>query len=368
MRIAMIGSRGAGSNYGGIERCLDALCPHLVELGHKVDVFCAETVNVVTPQGIRNIPTMAFGGKHFSNLSRSAVATLKSLRRYDVMHFHATGPGILTLLSRLSGEVSVATVHALDQNRAKWGVLARQALSLAEQVVMRSADEVTAVSSNLCDYFDREYGRQVNYIPNGVSPPLRPQGSDLLERLGLQPQGYMLFAGRMTPEKGCHDLVQAFNQSHTPQRLLVAGGNGSEQYIQHLRAAADPKRVVFAGHLEHDDLACAFTHAHSFALPSYIEGMSLSLLEAISYGLPLLVSDIPENRVVCGEGPLYFRAGAIEEMRSAIELCGLQPSLALPFRVDSAHLPRWSQVALDYEQVYERALAKGRGRIHARTP
>jgi glycosyltransferase involved in cell wall biosynthesis len=368
MRIAMIGTRGVGSNYGGIERCLDALCPHLVSLGHEVDVYCAKGVSVVTPKGIRNLPTVALGGKHFSNLTRSAVTTLRALGRYDVLHFHASGPGILTLLCRLSGVVSVATVHALDQNRAKWGMLARGALSLAERVVIRSADEVTVVSSNLRDYFEREYERRVSYIPNGIAPPPRPQGTELLTRLGLEPQGYLLFAGRMTPEKGGHDLIQAFNRSNTQLRLLVAGGNGPEQYIQRLRASADPSRVVFAGHLESEDLACAFTNAHSFILPSYIEGMSLSLLEAISYGLPLLVSDIPENRVVCGDAPLYFRAGAIEEMRSAIELFGRQPSKALPYRVDSGLLARWDQVALNYEQVYERALAKRLRPTHARTP
>ncbi len=368
MRIAMIGSRGVGSNYGGIEKCLDALCPQLVGLGHEVDVFGVQGLQAPTPWGVRNIPTRAFGGKHFSNLSRSALATLRAISHYDVLHFHATGPGILSLFSRFAGQGCVATVHALDQNREKWGAIARKALTLAEHVVVHAADELTVVSSNLRDHFERQYRREVNYIPNGVAPAYQPAKAALLERLGLASGGYLLFAGRMTPEKGCHDLIEAFNHSATGLKLLIAGGNGSAPYLQRVRQLADPTRVVFAGHLEGDDLATAFAHAHSFALPSYIEGMSLSLLEAISYRLPLLVSDIPENRVVCGEAPLYFRAGALDQLRAGIERLGALAHPVLRYQVDSSRLPRWSQVAHQYETVYQRALAKRPGRVHARFP
>jgi glycosyltransferase involved in cell wall biosynthesis len=369
MRIAMIGSRGLGSNYGGVEKCLEAICPLLVNLGHEVDVFASKDLTSPTPRGVRNLPTFAIGGKHLSNLSRSTVATLKAISRYDVLHFHATGPGVLTLLSSLAGQASVATVHALDQDREKWGLVARKALCLAENVLVRSADELTVVSTKLSDYFAREHKRDANFIPNGVAEPVRAGSSDLLARLQLRPKNYMLFAGRMTPEKGCHDLIEAFNHAKTSMKLLVAGGNGSEQYIQRVRQLADPSRVVFAGHLEGDDLGAAFTYAHSFALPSYIEGMSLSLLEAIANRLPLLVSDIPENRAVCADSPLYFRAGQTQQLRAAVEhLCALA-SPVLQYCVDSSRLPKWSDVAQKYEAVYERALGRRqRQGVHAGIP
>ena len=368
MRIAMIGSRGFGSNYGGVERCLDALCPQLVKLGHEVDVFSCKGLDAPTPDGVRNIKTVSVGGKHLSNLSRSTLATLKAINRYDVLHFHATGPGVLTLLSRLAGQVSVATVHALDQNREKWGMVARKALCLAENVVVRSADELTVVSTNLCEYFAREHNRDAEFIPNGLAPPASAGSSDLLARLDLQPGNYMLFAGRMTPEKGCHDLIEAFNHAKTSMKLLIAGGNGSEEYIQRVRHLADPSRVVFAGHLEGNDLAAAFNYAHSFALPSYIEGMSLSLLEAIAHRLPLLVSDIAENRAVCAESPLYFQVGQTQQLRAAIEHLSALASPVLQYQVDSSSLPKWSQVAWQYEAVYNRALSRRQRRVHAGVP
>jgi glycosyltransferase involved in cell wall biosynthesis len=369
MRIAMIGSRGLGSNYGGVERCLDALCPHLVRMGHEVDVFSARGLYALTPTGARNIPTYSVGGKHLSNLSRSTLATLCAIHRYDVLHFHATGPAVLSVCTRLTGQVSVATVHALDQYREKWGVMARKSLRLAEGVLVHSADQLTVVSANLRDYFAREHDCEANFIPNGVAVPMPATGSNLLERFGLEPGKYMLFAGRMTPEKGCHDLIAVFNRANVnSMKLLIAGGNGSAEYVERVRKLADPRRVVLAGHLTGEDLGAAFTHAHSFALPSYIEGMSLSLLEGIAHRLPLLVSDIAENRSVCGGAPLYFHAGQLHQLQAAVEhLCAL-PAPVLQYRVDSSKLPRWSDVARQYQAVYNRALSTRERGVHAGVP
>jgi glycosyltransferase involved in cell wall biosynthesis len=310
---------------------------------------------------VRNVPTSSIGGKHFSNLTRSAVATLRALGRYDVLHFHATGPGILSTVSLAAGQGSVVTIHALDQARAKWGRMAKQALSFSERVVVHSADEVTVVSECLRRYFAEKYNERVNYIPNGMSPAVLVPAGELLQRHGLVPQEYLLFAGRMTPEKGCHDLIRAVNASRSPLKLAVAGGNGSADYIAQLKACADPERVRFLGHLTGDRLAEVFSNAHSFVLPSYIEGMSLSLLEAIAYRLPLLVSDIPENRVVCAAAPvdpLYVKPGDDEGLLTAIERLSSQPRRVPNGRVAVNSLPRWGGVASQYLRVYERVLEK----------
>ena len=357
MRIAMIGTRGVGSNYGGIERCLDELCPRLVAMGHSVDVYSKAPAPYALPAGLRALPMPAWGGKHFENITRSALATVRAIGRYDIVHFHATGPGILSCLTRLAGQPSVVTVHALDQRREKWGFLARQALHYAERSAMLFADELTVVSEHLRRYVREKYDKVAHCLPNGMpakSP--RPAGA-WLARSGLSPRGYFLFASRLTPEKGCHDLIAAFNRTKGPLKLAIAGGNGPAHYLRELQDMADPTRTVFLGHLRGDDLAEAFSNAHAYVLPSYIEGMSIALLEAIAYGLPVLVSDIAENRLVVANPLSQFAVGDVESLRTALESCAGEDPAASPRRVSSARFQTWDDIASRYADMYDHLLA-----------
>jgi len=356
MKIAMIGSRGLGSNYGGIERCLDELCPRLAALGHSVDVFSQVAAPAGLPDGLRSIHVPTIGGKHFANLSRSAIATLLAARRYDVVHFHATGPGILTCLTSPIGQASVVTVHALDQQRQKWGWAARHALSLAQSTVMSFADEVTVVSESLRRYVRARYDKPAECLPNGMARMTPRDPGPLLERHGLRARGYLLFASRLTPEKGCHDLIEAFNRSRTPLRLAIAGGHGDSSYLARLRVQANPDRVRFLGHLQGAELAEAFSNAHTFVLPSYVEGMSIALLEAIAYRLPVLVSDIPENRLVVGDLPATFPVGDVDTLRRAIDTCTDGPDRRRNSRVPLERFHSWDAIAAGYERVYLRAV------------
>ena len=355
MRIAMIGTRGLGTYYGGIERCLDELCPRLAAMGHEVDIYAQQDSPASSLPGVRNLPTRSFGGKHLSNLSRSMLATARATRRYDVLHFHATGPGILSAVTRLTGQPSVVTVHALDQQREKWSVLAKTALSLAERSLVHNADQLTVVSENLRRYFRGRYDLPVDLVPNGFPAVVPVAPGALLARHGLAPKSYLLFASRLTPEKGCHDLIKAFNATPTPLKLVIAGGNGAQDYIAQIRAGADPSRIVFLGHLQGGELGEIFSNAHTFVLPSYIEGMSLALLEAIAYGLPLIVSDIPENRLVVGCAPVCFPTGDVAALSAAIAARSAEGGLRAT--VDASRIPRWEQVAAQYERIYHRTAA-----------
>lgn len=355
MRIAMIGTRGLGTYYGGIERCLDELCPRLAAMGHEVDIYAQLDSPTSALPGVRNLPTRSFGGKHLSNLSRSMLATARAMRRYDVLHFHATGPGILSAATRIGGQPSVVTVHALDQQREKWGLAARTALSLAEKSLVHNASELTVVSENLRRYFRGRYDLPVDLVPNGFPAVVPVPPGLLLARHGLAPRSYLLFASRLTPEKGCHDLITAFNATPTHLKLVIAGGNGAQDYIAQIHALADPSRVVFLGHLQGHELGEIFSNAHTFVLPSYIEGMSLALLEAIAYGLPLIVSDIPENTLVVGSAPVCFAAGDLAALSNAIAARTADGGITA--KVDASRMPRWEQVAERYVRVYQRAAA-----------
>lgn len=382
MRIAMIGSRGIGSNYGGIERVLDELCPRLAAMGHGIDVYSrvdaempghapgaaegaeAENARVMlsptspdtNPAAVKSIPTKSYGGKHLENLSRSMNSTFKALRRYDLVHFHATGPGMLSAVTRAAGQKSVVTIHALDQQRQKWGPAAKLSLRLAERMITSCADQVTVVSESLRRYMREKYDYQARYIPNGIPRRDRVAPGAFLQKHELEAGRYFLFASRLTPEKGCHDLIAAFNRTTVPMKLAIAGGVGPAEYAEQLKRIADPARVVFLGHLGGTELAEAFSNAYVFVLPSYVEGMSMALLEAISFGIPALVSDIEENLLVVAGRGFHFPVGNIAALEAVLTLLATKPALvqAEARALKGLPLANWDDVAARYDQFYRR--------------
>jgi glycosyltransferase involved in cell wall biosynthesis len=370
MRIAMIGSRGLGSNYGGIERVLNEICPRLVDLGHSVDVFSRKDVEFADRPGLRAIPTPSFGGKHFETLTRSAASLAQAMGKYDLVHFHAVGPGILTPLTRLFGQKSLVTVHGLDHEREKWGLAARLSLRFAENVLARNADQISTVSENLRRYFNERYDCKAVFIPNGVAHRRRVPPGPMLAKFGLTSKRYVFFASRLTPEKGCHDLIQAFNRLNTDMKLVIAGerrqinkrsdpsarGEGAAQYIDSLRAQADPDRVIFVGHRTGDELGELFSNAYLFALPSYIEGMSMALLEAMSYGIPALVTEIPENSAVVGTSGFYFEKKDVAGLQRQLgKLIANRPLVdAMAKQLEAFILPDWDDVTRSYDSLYRR--------------
>lgn len=358
MRIAMIGSRGVGSNYGGIERVLDQLCPRLAALGHDIDVYSQSNVQFQDRDGVRAIRVPAIGGKHFETISRSLVSLSLAAGRYDLIHFHAVGPGILSLLTRLLGQRSLVTIHGLDQNRDKWSAAAQFCLSLAERTLVANADQISVVSEGLRRYFVERYDAAATYIPNGMPQKLSAPPGALLAACGLAPRRYVLFASRLTPEKGCHDLISAFNDLETDMKLVVAGGSGSADYLAALRAQGDPAKVLFVGHRTGDELAELFGNAYAFVLPSYIEGMSMALLEALAFGLPALVSDIPENRAVVESYGFYFPPQDVAGLRSALARLIAEPELvaATARRLENFRRPDWDAVAQRYDNLYRVAV------------
>lgn len=321
MRIAVVGSRGIESSYSGIERILRELCPRLVGRGHSVDVFSETNGSRLTSMagvGIIRVPSLA--GQYTETLTRSGLSTLIALwRGYDVMSFWAQGPGLYSLLARLGLRRSVVSVQGLDWQRDKWPTAGRLALRAAEATAVRCADSITVASRELQRYFHDRYRRSAVYIPNGTT--LRPQSCDAapLAGLGVAPGQYILFAARLVPEKGCHELIAAFNRIDTGSKLVVAGtGRYQDGYVDSLRRMADPQRVIFAGHVEGALLDALYAHAYLFVLPSHLEGQSLALLEALGHGTAALVSDIPENLEVVGEAGLTFRVGDVADLHGRL--------------------------------------------------
>ena len=303
----MVGLRGVPATWGGIERHVEELGARLVERGHDVTVYCRRGYNPDAPPHFRGMTLRelpAVPTKHLEAISHTALAVADAMRkRFDVIHFHAIGPGVLSPLPRyLSHARAVVTVHGRDDQRLKWGALARRALLAGAWVSTRVPDATISVSRSLADDY-RAAGRTVIYIPNGVEPPsCRPP--DIITTRGLRAGGYLLFVGRLVPEKRPDLLVRAFRRVPGDTRLVIVGGSSfTDEYCAGLeRLAGADDRVLLTGYVYGDELAELYTNAAAFVLPSQLEGLPSTLLEALSYGTPVVASDIAAHREVLAEG------------------------------------------------------------------
>jgi glycosyltransferase involved in cell wall biosynthesis len=318
----MIGQKGYPPVHGGIERHVAELAARLPGLGVHVDIYSRphySDADGPTPlEGVRVRRRPSIPTKHFDAISHTMVCTLDAMRdAYDVIHYHALGPGLLAGVPRLFGRAgTVTTVHGLDWQREKWGPLASSVLRLGERASARLPDRTIVVSRALQEHYRVRYGRETVSIPNGINPP-EVRSFDEIAGLGIRP-GYVLFVGRLVPEKGCHLLTRAYEALPEDMRrnhqLVVAGDAGfTEGYVRDLKKAAGDD-TVFTGYVHGPTLDELWSNAALVVLPSTLEGLSIALLEAMSYRNCCLVSDIPPNREAGGDTVAYVGAGEVEEL------------------------------------------------------
>ena len=310
LRIAMIGQRGVPATFGGIEHHVEQLGRRLAARGHEVTVYCRP--NYVPERreewlGMRVVRLPTVSSKHLDAIVHSALATVHAMATgHDILHFHALGPGLCSALPRAlrRGRV-VQTIHGFDNQRDKWGLGARVVLGVGAGMSRRVPHAVVGVSHLLAAHYAQAAPGRGVYVPNGVDRPA-PAPAALVRKRGLEPGRYALFVGRLVPEKAPDALVRAFRQVPTDARLVIAGGSSfSDDYVAALeRLAGEDDRVLLTGYLYGEDLAALYQHAGVFVLPSVLEGLPLTLLEAASFGVPIVASDIPPHReVLAADGP-----------------------------------------------------------------
>jgi glycosyltransferase involved in cell wall biosynthesis len=330
-RIAFIGQRGVPATIGGIEHHVEEIGSRLAARGHDVTVYTRTNYTssrAIEYRGmrVRYIPTAPT--KHLEALVHSGLSTAVAMApgadRADILHYHAIGPSVFTPLPRaLTRRGVVLTIHGLDYDRDKWGPGARVALKGAGWISAHVPHATITVSKNLTEFYLSRYGRVAHYIPNGVASPVRRAPQLIRERFGLNGGDYALFLGRLVPEKAPDLLLRAFRRVDTTSRLVIAGGSSfTDSYVHELEvlAARDP-RVILAGAVHGELLEELYTNAAVFVLPSRLEGLALTLLEAASYRLPLVASDIPPNREVIGEdapGGRLFASGNEHGLAAAL--------------------------------------------------
>lgn len=343
MRIAMVGLRGLPATFGGIEKHVEELGRRLAERGHEVTVYCRPNyagdldlptdADYVPPAGrrpgryrgmtLRNLPTVQ--GKGVEAFVHSGLASASTIGRgFDVVHFHALGPGLFAPIPKfLTGAGVVQTIHGLDDERSKWGGLGTRLLQAGRWVSTRVPDEVVVVSRELGRVYAERHHRATVYIPNGAPTVTPIPPGPTLARFGLDAGHYALFVGRLVPEK-CPDLlIRAFREVPGDARLVIVGDTANTRgYTSELQklAAADP-RVVMTGYLFGAELGEVMTSAGVFVQPSTLEGLPITLLEAAAYERPVVVSDIAPHLEVVGSsapGHRVFPDGALGELTAAV--------------------------------------------------
>jgi glycosyltransferase involved in cell wall biosynthesis len=310
LEIAMLGSKGLPAKFGGVERHVEEISKRLAERGHSVTVYGRRPLSEEgTYDGVRvrimpSIPT-----KNLDTASNTLASTIHALfGGYDIIHYHAIGPSIFSWIPMLAGRTTIATIHAPDYRQAKWGSFARALLRLGERTAVTRTTAAVSVSRLMAERLRGRYRRDVTYIPNGAAikeaPPFREAAG-----LGLESRRYILTVGRFIVERGFHTLLDAYGRIDTDLGLVIVGdARFGDRYASELRRIAD-SRVIFPGYICGNLLDELYAHCAFYVLPSTVEGLPISLIEAMSCSSPVLMSDIPENLEVAGHIARTFRAG-----------------------------------------------------------
>jgi len=361
LRVAILGTRGIPDVMGGIETHCCSLYPRLVEKGHRVTIFARKGYVPSSPyeyHGVRVEPLWTPRKKSLEAIFHTAygVAMVASRRKeFDLLHIHGIGPSLLMPVARLLGLKTVMTHHGPDYDRQKWGRAAKFAIRLGERWGCRSADAVITVSQHVRNTIKALYGRHGHYVPNGVPLPEMVTPEKMMRKFDLRPRQYILAVGRFVPEKGFHDLLEAYRTVQTDWRLVIAGDcDHEDSYSRKLKAiAAKDSRVVLTGFVKGKELGELYSNAGLFVLPSYHEGLPIALLEAMSYDLPLLASNIPANCELAAADET-FAVGDVAELKARVEAFVGAPENGRSKRSRIEQEFNWDLVADHTESVYLR--------------
>lgn len=327
LKIVMFGHKSIPSRSGGVEIVVEELSARMAERGHEVTCYNRKPgQNNQTHRGIRlkTVPTIRKKG--LSAVSSSFFAAVfAAFSHADVCHIHGEGPAFMSFLPKIFGKRVIVTVHGLDWQREKWKTgFGAAYIRWGEKMAVRFADEIIVLNRDTQAYFLKTYGRKTHFIPNGIIMPRKVPPSEITFRFGLLGGDYLLYLGRLVPEKGVHELIEAFFGVRTKMRLVIAGASSdTDDYVRKLQSqASKDKRVLFTGFVQGELLEEIYSNAYAYVLPSHLEGMPLSLLEAMSYGNCCLTSEIPACREVVEDRGITFPAGDVLALRSSLQgLC-----------------------------------------------
>lgn len=347
LNIAMFGHKRIPSREGGIEVVVAELSTRMAAMGHNVTCLNRSGHHVSGQEfdeeqlseynGVRLKKVWTLDKKGLAAMSSSVSAAFKTaFGKYDVVHIHAEGPAFMCWLPKLFGKRVIVTIHGLDWARAKWGKFASWYIKKGERNAAKHADEIIVLSKGVQDYFLNTYKRETVFIPNGVSRPESMESDEIERRWGLTKDDYVLFLGRLVPEKGIHYLLEAWKGIFTSKKLVIVGGSSdTSDYTTRLRKLAGDN-VIFTGFQQGRVLDELYSNAYVYVLPSDLEGMPLTLLEAMSYGNCCLVSSIEECTQVIGDHGVVFEKGNVDDLRKKMQELLDKPEMVKIFKDTAA--------------------------------
>ena len=372
LKVGVFGHKRIPSREGGIEIVVEELAKRMVRDGYQITCYNrsghhvggveydAETKNEYEGIHLKTVPTIEKKG--LAAVSSSFFAAIScAFGKYDVVHIHAEGPAIFCWLPKLFGKRVICTVHGIDWKREKWkSGFGSKFIHQGELNAVKHANEIIVLSKGVQDYFQQTYGRNTHFIPNGVNRPQIKAAKLIEEKFGLEKDAYLLFLGRLVPEKGIRYLIESFRQINTDKKLVIAGGSSdTDSFIQELKELAKcDARVLFTGFVQGELLDELYSNAYIYVLPSDLEGMPLSLLEAMSYGNCCLVSDIAECTEVIEDKALIFKKSDITDLREKLQFACDNPEKVERLKIDAADFIcqkyNWDQVAYETLQLYQK--------------
>lgn len=335
LRIAMLGHKRIPSREGGIEIVVEELSTRMVNLGYDVTCYNRsghhisgkqfDTQSLKEYKGIKLKNVLTINAKGLAAMTSSFFGAIAiAFSKCDVVHFHAEGPCAMLWIPKLFGKRCIATIHGLDHQRAKWGKFASSYIMLGEKCAVKYADKIIVLSNGVQQYFKDTYSRNTIFIPNGVNKPQIRQADLIQNKYGLKKDSYILYLGRIVPEKGLRYLIQAFKQVETDKKLVIAGGSSdTDEFMLELKSMAqDDERIIFTGFVQGQTLEELYSNAYIYTLPSDLEGMPLSLLEAMSYGNCCVVSNISECTEVVQDKAVVFEKSSVLDLKDKLQnLC-----------------------------------------------
>lgn len=364
MKIAMIGHKRIPSRDGGVEIVVGELAARMVKMGHDVVCYNRSKRGVSRTEEycgvkIKNVFTVDLRGA--AAMTSSLFAALSAaFGKFDVVHFHAEGPSAMCFIPKLFKKKIVVTIHGLDWQREKWGGFATKYLLFGEKMAAKHADEIIVLSENVKQYFKDTYNRETVFVPNGIDKHTKVEPDLITKKWNIGKDDYILYLGRIVPEKGVMYLVEAFNKLKCGKKLVIAGGSSDTDafYNRILDKAKDNENIIFTGFVQGDVLSELYSNAYLYVLPSNLEGMPISLLEAMSYGNCCVVSDIPECTEAVGDMAVHFKKSDSGDLKEKLQMLCDDKDMVENYRSKSSDYVcekyNWDEVVSKTLELYKR--------------
>lgn len=361
-RLSVIGLRGIPNVMGGVETHCANLYSEIIKCSNDYEINVIGRDRYIIDSTYSGIKVKALPSIYTSSLETLfhtfiSIFYAKFFLKSNIVHLHAVGSGLFMPLVRLLGMKGVLTVHGADYKRSKWGRAAKFLLKLGEKLGITFSNQTIVVGKKLTEDLKFEYSKasnKITYIPNGIDINVDYDSEfsecDFLNSINLEQKGYILYVGRLDPAKGIEDLIKAYKSSGTELKLLIVGGSEHKgEFYHHITSYAD-ENIIFSGVLSGDSLKAAYKNTALYVLPSYHEGHPISVLEAINFNAPLIVSDIIPNLSLNLPSENYYKLADIDALASKVT----EGKFKKVDREQYIQLYNWQTIAKDTLFVYSK--------------